>query len=225
MKKLFLALFLASASSTMADVTINLDAGQLTGSPTAAMIADDSSPSNNGSLLLLVDIGAGAAADNLLTSGEYVAGGNLILAAGGFNNNGGTNETNTVFDIPSSLFADNNGTANAGDELVLRYFPQITFANFKNGILPVAGDFFNTVQASNTSVALDGGNTFTLPTDGSAIALDYFTTNSDGGGSEVPTPATMVVLGSVPEPSDYALLLLGLGFLFFARKLAFKMKC
>ncbi|MEJ0000343.1 MAG: PEP-CTERM sorting domain-containing protein [Verrucomicrobiota bacterium] len=222
MKKLSFLVLLALATPVCADVTINLDAGALHGAVNATnasdglMQVDNNFGSLDGSLLLLIDTGSGStsSADNLLTTGQYVSGGNLILAAGGFNENNGPAETSTVFDIPGSLFTTN--TISAGDNLVLRYFPQITYQEYLDGTLPSVGLFFNTVSASDANVAADNaafGNDsidFVVPANGSSVDLSYFTTDSAGGGSEPVANALFQVSdrAAVPEPSSLALLLL-----------------
>jgi hypothetical protein len=225
--KTFTLLFLLMMSlSASADVTINLDAGQLTGPPTAPMVADDNSPSDNGSLLLIVDLGSSAGGDTaspLVTAGNFVAGGDTILAAGGFNDNGGTNETLTAFDVSGSVFASNNegGTAKAGDDLALRWFPQITYAEYQAGTVTITGDFFGTYNP-------DGGNPYggpgssdwILSSDGSAVSLDFYTAApldvvSPGEAPFAAGVADSVILAAaVPEPSSSLLLVLGTLLLF-----------
>jgi hypothetical protein len=169
---LFLAGGAAGASST-----IVLDAGQLTSPASAPMQIDNTSPSSNGSLLLLIDLGPGNTLNNTLTPGNYVSGANTIIAAGGFNTEAGTNETLTVF--------QSVGTPNVGDQIVLRWFPQITFAQFQSGTVPAVGQYFGTYNPGGGNP--DGGNPWIVPASGSVIDLHFFTTNSDGGGSQPPS--------------------------------------
>jgi hypothetical protein len=226
MKTIALLIFFVTSLSAFADITINLDAGQLTGPPTAPMVVDDNSPSNNGSLLLIVDLGlspGGDTASPVITAGNFVSGGDTVIAAGGFNDNGGTNETLTAFDVSGSVFASDNdgGTAKVGDDLALFWFPQITYSKYKGGTVTIAGNFFGTYNP-------DGGNPYggsgssdwTLPSDGSAVALDFYT----AGPLDVLTPGqapfvagvadNVILPAAVPEPSATLLLLLGMPLLF-----------
>jgi len=202
MKK-YLPLFALLALFTVparANVTAFLDAGQLT--------APVSSPMTNGSLLLLIDLGASNTIDNTLTPGNFVSGTNFILAAGGFNTNGGTNETNNILTITSG---------SVGDDIVLRWFPQITFAQYTSGSLTLAGDYFGTYAPTPLgSTPADGGSPWTLPSSGT-INLDFFTSNSDGGGNESPG-AGFTNFQVIPEPSTFALFGIGsLALFLFAR--------
>ena len=141
------------------------------------MQIDDTQGSSNGSLLLLIDLGPGNILNNALTPGTYVSGANTVIAAGGFNNIGGTNETNTLFSIQSA--------PNTGDLIVLRWFPQITYAQYLSGTVPSAGNYFGTYNPSGGSP--DGGFLWIVPADGSSgVDLYFFTTNSDLGGSQPP---------------------------------------
>jgi hypothetical protein len=209
-----LSLFCLAPVLVQAQFTVNLDAGELTGPASASvqMQADDTFPSVSGSLLLLVDLGSDNAVSNSLTPGSFVSGNDLVLAAGGFNNNGGTNETLTAFNV--------TGTSPTGDEIALRWFPQITYADYTLGAKPTAGEYFGTYNPSGGNP--DGGDTWTVPSAGSLIGLDFYTTNTDGGGTQDPSEgvASYQVEGTsaVPEPSTYALMGLGLLLMFFVAR-------
>src|SRR5947209_565796 len=123
MKRLILLLSLGAISSSYGAFSVNLDAGQLKGPGGAAtMQADNAAPHNNGSLLLLIAAGGDNTFSNSLMSGQYVSGNDVVLGAGGFDTNGGTNETLTSF-------ANLSGTAS--DLIALRWFPNITFAQYQ----------------------------------------------------------------------------------------------
>ena len=189
--------------------TVNLDAGELTGPLSAPIQIDNTYPSSNGSLLLLIDLGSSNAIDNTLTPGSFVSGTNTILAAGGFNTNSGlTNETNTPFSF---------NTGSAGDDIALRWFPQITLAQYKSGTLPVGGNYFGTYAPSPLgSAPSDGGNAWVIPSSGLTINLDFYTSNSDGGGGESPSAGyANSQVRSVPEPSTFALFGIGSFILFW----------
>ena len=203
-----LALLCLAPLSARADISINvLDAGELTSSPLTPMQADNSMGSLNGSLLLLFDLGSSNTASDVLTAGQFVSGTNTILGAGGFNTNGGTAETRTVFNFALT------GSQKTGDEMALRWFPQITLAQYESGTKTLAGEVFGTYNPAGGNP--DGGTAWTVPADGATIQdLFFFTSNSDGGGSQLPTAglaATPVLgLSVAPEPSTYVLLGMGL---------------
>jgi hypothetical protein len=219
--KLFVFLTLAAClvMPGRADTLVHVDAGELTGPDGATMSIDDSTPSSNGSLLLLIDLGTSDTVDNALTPGEYVAGSNIILGAAGFNNDGGTNETLSPITI----------TGTEGDTIALRWFPQITYAEFETGTYtPSAGDDFGT-YTPGSGTPPDGGSAWVVPdpTAGSTIDLDFYTTDSDGRGTQAPSEgyANFVVSDEidVPEPSTTALIAFGLlGLLVAARAKAFR---
>ena len=203
MKASAILIALLGASRAFAAVTVDLDAGQLTGPPTAPMVADNSIGSNLGSLLLLIDLPTSSVSDTL-TAGNYVSGGDSILAAGGFNDNGGTNETLTSFIIPNSVLSN----VNTGDDIALRWFPQISLSSYESGEVPATGDDFGTYNPSGRNP--DGGDLWTIPSSGDLISLNFFTMNSGGGGTQpnIEGLADSLVL-AVPEPSSWALVASG----------------
>ncbi len=214
----FLIIAFCATGRVYGDTAATLDAGELVGTALINMQVDDNSPSSNGSLLMLVDLGPSGTADNVLTAGNYVAGQNTILAVGGYNNNGGTDETITNF-----VF-----TGTTGDIIALRWFPQITFAQYESGtVTPTAGEAFGT-YVPTAGGTQDGGDTWLVPNPngGSTLSLDFFTSNSDGSGSQAPSEgfADLVVLPdgdpvTVPEPSSAWLLSFGLlGLVVFVRR-------
>jgi hypothetical protein len=173
---LFLGLVIEPGRASGSSFTVFIDAGQLTSPASAPMQADNTSPSSNGSLLLLIDLGSSNAISNTLTPGNYVSGTNTILAAFGFNTLSGTNETQNLLDIM------NAGTP--GDLVALRWFPQITYAQYLSGTLPVAGNYFGTYNPGGGNP--DGGQPWVVPASPSSIDLYFATTNSDSG----PPPGT-----------------------------------
>lgn len=77
---------------------------------------------------------------------------------------------------------------------------------------PVAGQSFGTYNplfAGNATNDPDDGDLWEVPSDGALVNLNFFTTDSDGGGTQNPAAgyATYVV---VPEPSTLALFSLSL---------------
>jgi hypothetical protein len=201
MKKLLCILTLAAATSAYADFGVQLDAGRLRQSAATAM------PAN--SLLILVAAGGDNSFSNSLAPGQYVSGNDVLLSAvafptsgQGFNTSGGTDETVNLFtNLPVTL---------QGDLIALRWFPQITYAQWQAGATPTAGQVFGTynpLAAGNGSNNPDGAAAWAEPASGN-INLNFFTTDSGGGGSQLPSRgyASFTV---IPEPSTFALNLLG----------------
>jgi hypothetical protein len=209
--KNYLALFTlltCLVAPARAVTTVALDAGKLTSPPLAPMQIDNTLPSSNGSLLLLLDLGPSNTIDNSLTPGNFVAGTNFVLAAGGFNTNGGTDETLTSFSVT---------TGTVGDDLALRWFPQLTYAQYQGGALTASGDYFGTYAPTPLGSTPDGGDAWTLPTSGATIDLNFFTSDSDGGGSQ--SPSAGFTNYEIPEPSTFALFGIGsLVLVWFARQ-------
>jgi hypothetical protein len=217
------------ARSAYADFTIQLDAGRLR--------VDSATAMTTGSLLVLVAAGGDNTFSNNLSPGHYVAGNDILLGAasltapngaGSFNGQGGVDETNNVFNISTTSFP----TVAANDLLGLRWFPQITFAQFVTGGTPSAGQlfgFYNPLFWGNADnnpdhVVAPTSSPWAVPASGALINLDFFTTNSTGGGTQNPTEgyATFSVT-AVPESSTVACAFLcacGLGFHAFRRSRA-----
>jgi len=173
----FLGLVIEPGRASGSSFTVFVDAGQLTSPASAPMQADNTNlspngPPSNGSLLLLIDLGSSNAINNTLTPGNYVSGTNTILAAFGFNTISGPNETQNSIDIT------NTGTP--GDLVALRWFPQITYAQYLSGALPAAGDYFGTYNPNGGNP--DGGQPWVVPAPPASIDLSFVTTNSDSAG-------------------------------------------
>jgi len=166
-----------------------------------------------GSLLILISAGADGIFEtpNSLSPGRYVSGDDVLLSvisettsAGAFNTSGGTNET-------INLFTVTNVTPPTGQLLGLMWFPGITFTQWQAGATPTAGQrfgFYNPTFYGNSNNNPDGGNPWAVPNAGSLINLNFFTTDSSGGGTQLISEgfADFMV---VPEPSTFALFGLG----------------
>ena len=207
MKKLILSLLLAATASAYADFTVILDAGRLR--------IDSATPMVPGSLIFLFAAGGDGTFSNTLAAGQYVSGNDILLAVAGdpttgasaFNTSGGPDETVNTINVSTTNFP----TLAPGDLLALRWFPNITFAEFQAGATPEAGDLFGTYNPlfwGNATNFPDDGNAWAVPAPGGLINLNFFTTDSAGGGTQDPTTgyAQFVV---VPESSTYALLAVG----------------
>jgi PEP-CTERM motif len=209
MKRLLALLFILAATPAFADFTIILDAGKLRLSAATPMPA--------GSVLVLVAAGGDGSFSNSLSAGQYASGNDILLSqitvpnsAVGFNTSGGTDETLNTLTISTANFP----TLAVGDLLALRWFPQISLTQFNSGTTPIAGNNFGTYNPlfwGNGTNNPDGGNTWSVPNGGSTINLNFFTTTSDGGGSQAAAEgfAQFTVSAAVPEPSSVALLTVG----------------
>ncbi len=179
-----LLVFAFIATSAYADFSATVDAGRLkafAGEPMPHV--DNVVPFSNGSLLLLVAANGDGTFSAAVEAGNFVAGNDVLLAAGGFNNGGGTDETITFFSVPTGgLYLP------VDDRIALRWFPDITYAQYLAGTKPSAGQRFGTYNPrtsipSNTSDNPDGGDPWLLPAGGS-VELNFFTVDSDRGGTQ-----------------------------------------
>ena len=206
MKKLFVSLLLVSAGATAYGAfSIQMDAGQLKTNSATNMAT--------GSLLILISAGANGTFEtpSSLSPGSYVSGDDVLLSvisepssAGAFNISGGTNET-------IDLFTLTNVTPPTGQLIGLMWFPGITYTLWQAGATPTAGQvfgFYNPLFYGNANNNPDGGDAWAVPNAGSLINLDFFTSNSDGGGTQA-APEGFANFVVVPEPSTF--LLFGLG--------------
>lgn len=203
MKKILALLFVALATPAFADFTVNLDAGRLRLSLGTAM------PAN--SVLVLVAAGGDGTFSNTLGAGQYVSGNDILLSilsvpnsAGVFNIAGGTDETLNTLTISTTSFP---GLV-VGDLLALRWFPQITKTQFLAGTTPSTGNNFGTYNPifwhGGTNNNPDGGDVWAVPSGGSTIGLNFFTTDSDFGGTQTPAEG-YAQFTVVPEPSSFVL--------------------
>jgi hypothetical protein len=205
MKKSICVLLTVLAASAYADTftVTTLDAGKLRLNAATAM--------STGSLLIMVAAGGDGTFSNSLAPGQYVSGNDVLLSAiafpgsaGGFNNAGGTDETNnTLSDLP---------VTSQGDLIALRWFPQITYAQWQAGATPTAGQnygTYNPLAAGNATNNPDGGNVWAEPAGGANINLNFFTTDT-GAGTQAPAEGyANFTVTAVPEPSTFALAVLG----------------
>ncbi len=207
MKKILALLFLVIATPAFADFTIILDAGKLRLSA--------ATPMPLGSVLVLVAAGGDGSFSNSLSAGQYVSGNDVLLSLTTapnsfkpFNNSGGTDETFNTITINTASFP---GLA-VGDLLALRWFPQISQTQFQSGTTPAAGNNFGTYNPlfwGNPNNAPDGGNTWSVPSPGATVNLNFFTIDSDFGGTQAPATG-YAQFSVIPEPSTWALLSCGL---------------
>jgi|GEM_PF-4378446 len=202
MKKILALLFVALATPAFADFTVNLDAGRL------RLSLGSSMPLN--SVLVLVAAGPDGVFSNTLGAGQFASGDDILLSilsvpnsAGAFNISGGTDETLNTLTISTTSLPP----LTLGNLLALRWFPQITKAQFLGGTTPVAGNNFGTYNPlfwGNGSNNPDLGDAWAVPSPGSTISLNFFTILSDGGGSQ-PDSRGYAQFTVVPEPTSFAL--------------------
>ncbi len=200
-RTLFALLFLGLVAPVLADFTVIVDAGRLR--------LNAATPMAQGSVLVLVAAGGDGTFSNSLAPGQYAAGNDVVLSvasvpgsAAGFNNSGGPDESLNTMTIASGSFP---GLA-VGDLLALRWFPEITLAQFQAGVTPAAGNHFGTYNPlfwGNGSNNPDGGEPWAVPGGGATINLNFFTTDSAGGGSQNPAEgyAQFTVTGGTQLPA------------------------
>ena len=170
-------------------VTINLSAGEL-------FQSDGTTPIPTGSLLQLV----ASTTDNVFTSPSptsFTGGSADDQVVATFDSNDFLGPGSTISAISFSL----GGNLNAGDELLLRWWPSLTIASSTPGSGTPFGQF-------RTDAVENGSDTgWFVPADGSTIALNFLDTA--GGGSEPNSAGTASFTTAVPEPSTLAVLLIG----------------
>lgn len=191
---------ISTSATKAADVfTINLSAGQL--------VLDGSNGLISQALLVILQAGADGTFSESLTAGQYVSGDDTILGAAAFTTVA-TNETQNIISITVPFVQ--------GQAIALRWFADITYTQYTNGVLTDAGDHYGTYSTTGTP---DGGNLWIVPVAGSTIDLNFFTTNSEGGGSQAPSEGyASSTVAPIPEPTTLALGALGAGAFFFLRR-------
>lgn len=208
MKKLLVPLFISLATiNSYGSFSIVLDAGQLRADSSMGMPMDG--------LLILVTAGSDGIfqTPTSLIPGSYSAGDDVLLSvmgdtqsAQGFNTAGGTNETNNTFVI-------NTAAPPSGQEIGLLWFGGITYTQWLAGTTPTAGmtfGFYNPKFWGNATDNPDPGDPWVVPSAGSLVNLDFYTTDSSGGGSQLPSRGFGNNFSVVPEPSSLALIGFGL---------------
>lgn len=207
MKKLLALLVFALATPAFADFSVLLDAGKLRLSL--------ATPMPIGSVLVLVAAGGDGTFSNSLAPGQYVSGNDILLStittpasSGAFNISGGTDETLNLLTISTTNFP----TLAVGDLLALRWFPQISQAQFQAGTTPAGGNNFGTYNPlfyGNATNNPDGGNLWAVPSGGSTINLNFYT--MDTAGTQAPSRGyAQFTVTAIPEPSSIAFVAVGL---------------
>lgn len=99
------------------------------------------------------------------------------------------------------------GNLNAGDQLLLRWYPSLTTAS----PTPGSGTSFGQFRTDNTENFSTTG--WVVPADGATIDLNFFDQSSGIPGAAQPDSAGRAAFTTtaVPEPSTYVSALLGLG--------------
>ena len=195
-----LALCAAFAAEAEADFSVTVDAGRLrVDAATPLPFVDNTSPSNGGSLLLLIGSGNDATFTNDIAPGTFAAGDDVVLAAGGFNNSGGSDETITFFYVST-----NTTPVAVGERIALRWFPQTTFQQYKNGATPSGTQPYGTYSPRTSDPVdatdnPDGGDPWLVPP-GGAIQLNFFTSDTDLGGTQSPSEGYSQFVVSDPSP-------------------------
>ena len=169
MKKILALLFVALATPAFADFTVNLDAGRLrlslgTADAGRARFSFWSRRAEMGSFPIR------SVPDNthlaMTSCFQFCP---VPGSSGAFNISGGTDETLNTLTISTTTFP----ALAVGDLFALRWFPQITQAQFQSGATPATGNYFGTYNPlfwSSGTNNPDGGQVWAVPSAGSTIS-------------------------------------------------------
>ena len=197
MKRLLLSALtlLACSASSFATITINLGGGYI-------YFADGVTRAPVGSLVQLIS----STNDNIFsapTPGSFTGGSadDVIIASFEVNLEPGAFLEDIVFSLSANL-----GT---GDQLLVRWFPQLTLS----ASAPGGGEQYGEFRTDN----VENGSTtnWIVPADGQTHDLNFLTQSFGGSRLDSEGAANFVV---VPEPSTYALMAVGLGALLVAHR-------
>jgi hypothetical protein len=184
MKRLFLILLLAACCATLhASVTIDLSAGQL--------LTSAGAPLADGSLIQLL-----ASTDNSFTAPSATsftggAGDDIVLAS--FALDSSTSGVSGDFEHIIQLTLSSG--LNAGDQLLLRWYPALTTASSAPGSGTSYGQF-------RTDSVVDGSNiAWVTPGDGATDSLVFSTSSQGGSQPDSAGEATQTTPGSTPAPA------------------------
>jgi hypothetical protein len=199
MKRLLLILLLAGfASSTLhATVTLYLDAGYLYSGNSASSYL----PTN--SLVLLIS-NTGESSFQAASLNHYVTGDDSIVDAFPMAYNAGNSTVPEVEATITGTFGvtlPGGGDLAQGDELALRWFPNITYTQYTQGILPAANNAYGTYTSGTN--AYDGGDEWVAPANGDDSDLVFNTDAAGGTQSENDGYASSII--AVPEPASFPL--------------------
>ena len=143
------------------------------------------------------------------TSSSYVSGDNVLLASFAMNYSSGVAGETVNHFTGFPLTMTGSYTASAGEKVLLRYYPSLTFANMP--ATPALNTTYGQVRSDTIEFGASGGDPretpWVLPAAGApGVNFDYITTNDPNGGSysELSAEANnFVLVGMVPEPSTY----------------------
>ena len=167
-----------------------------------------------GGLLQLIASPSGSASNFAApTPTSFVSGDNIIVATFAMNYNSGTagESTNSITLTLQNTAASTTTTFDAGDPLLLRWYPTLTTSSTAPGLGATYGQF-------RTDATTDGGSPWVTPNDGANNYLLYLITQSTGGSQ----PNSFgFASNTVPEPSMNVILCLSalgfFGFCFYRR--------
>lgn len=202
---LSLLLLAFAAASAQATVTINLTGGVLYGTNT-------SSPLPPGTLIQLV-LSRNPNGFDAPTAGSFTGNSadDIVLFSFSIDNSQGFSGSYGSPPITFSLAAqsDPQPRIDSGDLLLLRWFPGLTTSS----TAPAEGQRYGEFRTDLVQDLSDIN--WTVPGDGANVFLNFYTQSQGGANAEAEGVSDMTV---IPEPSTYALLLVGLVGAVFARR-------
>lgn len=213
----FCALMLVLPSMAQAQsFSVVLTAGYISQNATTAL---NSTATPNGALLLLIAAGGsnGQSFTAQPAAGQFVSGGDVVLGASSFNANVAL-KSNGIGKATQNSFLSLTlpTTTSATAYIELRWYPNITLAQYNAGATPAAGSTFGaynpliTNLSGNTTLNPDGGDLWSLPTNGT-INLNFLTTDTGAAGAkQVVGEGYANFTVPVPEPSAGTLSGLGM---------------
>ncbi len=215
-KKKLIAVILAFAclatTQTKATVTINLDMGFFYDQYTNIV-------ASNAIALLVADTsGLGLAGlTNLAWNSSLTVGAPLTLESGMTTNlilgKWNIKDTSTydgyLMNAVNSLLL--TPPLATGEGLYIMWFPTLTLTSSQPGV----GTYYGVYRDTN-SVPLDGAQPWVIPNDGSTVTLQAFTPDIEGGNT--PISSLLAKYQTIPEPSAFALVGLGLAGMLVLRR-------
>ncbi len=154
-------------------------------------------------------LGSDGSFSNTLSAGQFVSDDDVVLAMDSVNNNlGGIQTTSNAFNLSTGV---------AGQAIAIRWFSDFTYQQYLNGETPAADTHYGTFAGLTTGTP-NGGMAWVLPSAGDSVTINFATQSANSylnlGLSDAYADSAGQALShvavAVPEPSEYALAMVGL---------------